>query len=109
LKVIQGIRVAKFYAWEESYLKVISDIRIEELSIMKVNLVLHSVMSFIWGFLPTLVSIASFGLFMLRGLELTPEIAFTSLTLVLKKNIYFRLHITIIFFKKVFLIDYSFV
>jgi hypothetical protein len=39
-------------------------------------------MQFIWGLIPVLVSITSFGIFTLNGYQLTPEIAFTSLSLV---------------------------
>jgi hypothetical protein len=80
--VIQGIRVTKFYAWEESFLSIISDIRSEELSYIKKNVVLSGGMGCLWGFVPTLISITSFGLYMARGLPLTPQVAFTALSLV---------------------------
>jgi hypothetical protein len=74
--------VTKLYAWEESFLNLISAIRAEELANIRTNVILMGVMQFVWGFLPSLISIASFGLYMARGLALTADVAFTALALV---------------------------
>jgi ATP-binding cassette, subfamily C (CFTR/MRP), member 1 len=78
-EVLQGIRVVKFYGWEESFADRIEQMRSSELGVL-LRLTLYS-SSFIFCFLllPVLISASSFGVFILDGGTLTPVIVFRSL------------------------------
>ncbi|CAG8541938.1 7652_t:CDS:2, partial [Acaulospora colombiana] len=69
-EVLQGIRMVKYYAWEESFLNNIEKLRIKETGYIRTLLVV-----------PVFASILSFVIFVLVGGVLTPDIVFTSLAL----------------------------
>ncbi|XP_025016128.1 multidrug resistance-associated protein 1-like isoform X2 [Tetranychus urticae] len=81
-EILNGIKIIKFYAWEESFIKHISSLRREELRKLKMVSYLDSVSSFIYFCSPTMVSVATFAAFILVQKEtLTAQKAFVSLTL----------------------------
>ncbi|XP_035434176.2 multidrug resistance-associated protein 1 [Spodoptera frugiperda] len=64
-EVLNGIKVLKMYAWEESFQNQILRIRNKELAILKRIAILTSFMIFIWICTPFLVSLMSFTCFVL--------------------------------------------
>ncbi len=78
-EVLNGIRVIKFFAWEQSFLDQILGIRKAELSTLKKTLFWRAVAAIFWTATPALVAATTFMIFSLTGNELTAEIAFTSL------------------------------
>lgn len=80
-EVINGIRVVKFFAWEEPFTVKIGDIREQELGVFKKSIYLKSFMIFFWGSTPTLVALATFATYTAAGNTLTAESAFASVVL----------------------------
>lgn len=75
----QGIRVIKFFAWEKSFTGKISDIRNQELQILKKTLLLRAFSVLLWATTPVFVALTTFVIFAVAGGELTAERAFTAL------------------------------
>jgi ABC-type multidrug transport system fused ATPase/permease subunit len=80
-EVMQGIRVIKYFAWEESFLQKIQEIRLAEVATLKKGSYIRAATAFIWTGTPLLVSIATFATYTLAGNDLTAEAAFTALAL----------------------------
>nr|UEO57355.1 ABCC1 [Conogethes punctiferalis] len=82
-EVLNGIKVLKMYAWEPSFEDQILKIRNKEMHVLKQTAYLNSATSFIWSCAPFLVSLMSFGCFVLvndtEGLD--SKRAFVSLSL----------------------------
>lgn len=77
-----SIRIIKFFAWEDNFFRDILAIRAEELHHLKVRTFLWVAQSFVWLFVPTLVTVISFYCYtMIQGHTLTSPIAFTALSL----------------------------
>ncbi|KAJ8721588.1 hypothetical protein PYW07_002363 [Mythimna separata] len=64
-EVLNGIKVLKMYAWEPSFEDQILKIRNKEMNVLKQTAYLNSATSFIWSCAPFLVSLMSFGCFVL--------------------------------------------
>ncbi|CAK1601166.1 unnamed protein product [Parnassius mnemosyne] len=64
-EVLNGIKVLKMYAWEPSFEDQILKIRNKEMVVLKQTAYLNSATSFIWSCAPFLVSLMSFGCFVL--------------------------------------------
>lgn len=64
-EVLNGIKVLKMYAWEPSFEDQILKIRNKEMKVLKQTAYLNSATSFIWSCAPFLVSLMSFGCFVL--------------------------------------------
>ncbi|XP_038214944.1 multidrug resistance-associated protein 1 isoform X4 [Zerene cesonia] len=64
-EVLNGIKVLKMYAWEPSFEEQILKIRNKEMNVLKQTAYLNSATSFIWSCAPFLVSLMSFGCFVL--------------------------------------------
>ncbi|EPS73599.1 hypothetical protein M569_01152, partial [Genlisea aurea] len=69
------------YAWERSFKSKIQVIRDDELSWFRKSQFLSACNTFILNSMPVIVTVISFGMFTLLGGDLTPSIAFTSLSL----------------------------
>ncbi|XP_049833464.1 multidrug resistance-associated protein 1-like [Schistocerca gregaria] len=82
-EVLNGMKVLKLYAWEPSFEKEVSRIRNKEIKVLKQLAYLTAVTSFVWYFAPFLVSLLSFGSFILSREEnvLDSKTAFVSLSL----------------------------
>ena len=80
-EVFGAMKIVKMYAWELSFGNKISNIRDEELSILRCYCWWYTVMILFWGFAPTLVSLTAFVAFTASGNTLTAEKAFTSIAL----------------------------
>lgn len=82
-ELLQGMKILKLYAWEQSFLDEVEVIRNKELSIMMKMAYLSAGTSFVWSCAPFVVSLVSFMTFVLSDDNnvLDSQKAFTSLAL----------------------------
>ena len=82
-EILNGVKVIKFYGWELSFKDIVGDIRITELDYLKKMSYLSSVTSFLWLCAPLIITIISFGSFLLLNdaSAFTANVAFVSLSL----------------------------
>lgn len=78
-EVLNSIRIIKFFAWEESYIKKVTSLRNVELKTLRYQMFLKALTTFFWTATPILVSFATFVIYALSGNELNAEKAFTAL------------------------------
>ncbi|CAE6465597.1 unnamed protein product [Rhizoctonia solani] len=76
-----GMRILKFFAWENPYLERVSNFRNNELKYIRSLLLIRSANNAVAFSLPVLASVISFVSYSLSGHTLDPAIIFTSLTL----------------------------
>ena len=69
-EVIQGIRVVKLYAWEDSLRKKIDTVRQRELQIIRTQRTVGAAFSMILGCQPLFITCATFTVYSLAGNEL---------------------------------------
>ncbi|KAL1005985.1 hypothetical protein UPYG_G00066450 [Umbra pygmaea] len=81
-EVLYGIRVIKFYNWEAHFAQKIAGYRKQELAHLKALKYLDAVCVYTWAALPMVISILTFGTYVLLGHELTAAKVFTTLALV---------------------------
>ncbi|XP_022105344.1 ATP-binding cassette sub-family C member 9-like [Acanthaster planci] len=81
-EILQGIKLLKSYGWEHPYLRVVENIRNQELiSLLKMN-VSYGLIGFIVSSSPLVVTLLTFGTYTtFTGELLTPEKAFSALAL----------------------------
>ncbi|CAG5119557.1 unnamed protein product, partial [Candidula unifasciata] len=82
-EILSGIKVLKLYAWEESFQDQVLEIRNKELKVLKKAAYLNALTAFFWSCAPVLVSLTTFGVFVLSSPDnvLDAEKAFVSLAL----------------------------
>ncbi|ESQ33830.1 hypothetical protein EUTSA_v10006558mg [Eutrema salsugineum] len=80
-EILASMDTIKCYAWEKSFESRIQGIRNEELSWFRKAQMLSAFNSFILNTIPVVVTVVSFGVFVLLGGDLTPARAFSSLSL----------------------------
>eukprot|EP00026_Physarum_polycephalum_P000464 Phypoly_transcript_00465.p1 GENE.Phypoly_transcript_00465~~Phypoly_transcript_00465.p1 ORF type:complete len:1411 (+),score=128.73 Phypoly_transcript_00465:182-4414(+) len=80
-EVLSGIRVIKFFAWEDSFLAKIGVARGLELKTLRQSVYFRAFTMFIFSSTPLFVAATSFAIFVLRGGDLTAEIAFPAIAL----------------------------
>ncbi|XP_067133640.1 multidrug resistance-associated protein 1-like [Centruroides vittatus] len=82
-EILGGIKVLKLYAWENSFLQQVLDIRNKEIQHLRRMAYLHSVTAFIWTCAPFVVSLTSFATFVMISEHniLDAKKAFVALTL----------------------------
>ncbi|GAA6102451.1 ATP-binding cassette sub-family C member 10 isoform X1 [Tachysurus ichikawai] len=81
-EVLFGIRVLKFYNWEQHIAQKINQSRKKELSHLKALKYLDAVCVYTWAALPVVISILTFITYVLLGNSLTATKVFTTLALV---------------------------
>eukprot|EP00003_Mantamonas_plastica_P005852 TRINITY_DN1477_c0_g1_i3.p1 TRINITY_DN1477_c0_g1~~TRINITY_DN1477_c0_g1_i3.p1 ORF type:complete len:1396 (-),score=534.50 TRINITY_DN1477_c0_g1_i3:135-3824(-) len=79
--VIKGIRMIKLYAWENSFISRIMDIRSNEVGVLYKIYKNSAMFMLSIGLLPILISVVTFSVYALSGNELTAERVFVSLSL----------------------------
>ncbi|KZT70050.1 P-loop containing nucleoside triphosphate hydrolase protein [Daedalea quercina L-15889] len=80
-RILGGIRMLKFMAWERSFEARVMKVRAKELKYQKLNYHIEVIFNAIWGASPIVVALVSFWHFaVVRGQVLTPSIAFTSIS-----------------------------
>ncbi|GFR84872.1 multidrug resistance-associated protein 1 [Elysia marginata] len=82
-EILNGIKVLKLYAWEDSFEKQVLDIRSKELNVLKKSAYLNALTTFFWTCAPFMVSLTTFGVYVLSSPNniLDAEKAFVSLAL----------------------------
>lgn len=70
-EVLFGIRVLKFYNWEQHFAQKIGEHRKRELSHLKALKYLDAVCVYTWAALPVVISILTFVTYVLLGNQLT--------------------------------------
>eukprot|EP00960_Hanusia_phi_P063575 765515-Hanusia_phi.AAC.2 len=80
-EVLQGIRVIKYFAWEQSFTKKVQEVRNREIDLIWKNSMWAIFSTFLWAGSPMLVALITFTFYSLSGNELRPNIAFTALAL----------------------------
>ena len=69
-EVIQGVRVVKLYAWEDSLRKKIDEVRRRELAVIRTTRTVGAAFSMILGCQPLFVTTATFTVYAVAGNEL---------------------------------------
>jgi ABC-type multidrug transport system fused ATPase/permease subunit len=80
-EILNGIKVLKLYAWERPFGGFVTDVRNEELKVLKSASYFGAASSFSWSVAPFLVSLVTFVTYTVMGNTLTAEKAFVSLSL----------------------------
>lgn len=80
-EVLNGIKVLKLYAWEESFMKQIRGIRNRELRVLRTIGFWTACFMFTFNCAPTLVAISTFAVYIFTGHELSASKAFVALSL----------------------------
>ncbi|XP_058886564.1 multidrug resistance-associated protein 1-like, partial [Acipenser ruthenus] len=82
-EILHGIKILKLYAWEPSFLQKVVDIRESEMEVLKSSGYLTAFSMLMLTCVPFLVSLATFGVFVLAddGNVLTASKVFTSISL----------------------------
>jgi ATP-binding cassette, subfamily C (CFTR/MRP), member 1 len=80
-EAISGIRVVKLYAWESSFLKRILEVRLGELKLVRHALLVQALSSSLVSAIPTGLSLATFGTFVLLGGRLDAAFVFHAIAL----------------------------
>ncbi|KAH3667094.1 hypothetical protein WICMUC_005441 [Wickerhamomyces mucosus] len=81
-ETLQSIRIIKFFAWENKFIKEILEIRKFELYYIKLRSIVWTLSAFIWFITPTIVTFISFSIYIfVSKKQLTTPIAFTALSL----------------------------
>ncbi|KAK0397405.1 hypothetical protein QR680_002116 [Steinernema hermaphroditum] len=83
-EVLNGMKVLKFYAWEQSMQKMILNIRKKEIAVLKKLAFLNALTSLTWTCAPFLVAVLTFGVYVTidpQNNVLTPQITFVALSL----------------------------
>ncbi|XP_051528611.1 ATP-binding cassette sub-family C member 10-like isoform X2 [Myxocyprinus asiaticus] len=81
-EILFGIRVLKYYNWEEHFSQKIAEARKQELHHLKVLKYLDAVCVYTWAALPVVISILTFITYVLLGNNLTAAKVFSTLALV---------------------------
>eukprot|EP00026_Physarum_polycephalum_P000567 Phypoly_transcript_00568.p1 GENE.Phypoly_transcript_00568~~Phypoly_transcript_00568.p1 ORF type:complete len:1446 (+),score=231.52 Phypoly_transcript_00568:83-4339(+) len=81
-EMLFGIRLVKFFNWENFIAKRVLTSRDEEIHQQKKSAYAGAVLNFILSNAPLLIAVATFSAFVLSGEKMNPEIAFTSLSLI---------------------------
>ena len=79
-EVLDGIKIWKLYAWEQSFQEKIEQFREEEVWTLKKFSYLKAFQTFLFEATPYVVAIASFATYILLGNKLTASIVFVSIT-----------------------------
>jgi ATP-binding cassette subfamily C (CFTR/MRP) protein 10 len=70
-EILYGIKVVKFYAWEDHFKTKIEDLRKAELTSLKGRKYLDALCVYFWATTPVIISIITFTTYSLLGHELT--------------------------------------
>ncbi|KAG8959224.1 hypothetical protein FRC03_008275 [Tulasnella sp. 419] len=80
-EILGGMRMLKFMAWERSYEARVLRVRDKELHYQRRNFFIETFFNTVWAASPVLVTVVAFWHYaVIRGIPLTPSVAFTSLS-----------------------------
>jgi ABC-type multidrug transport system fused ATPase/permease subunit len=81
-EAIHGIKIVKWFAWENEFMERISAARRKEIDSLRSYMITDALLKINWGLVPTLVGLASFLIHTsVLGKTLTPAVGFTSILL----------------------------
>lgn len=80
-EVLQGMRVIKFYGWEEAFLTKLEDLRNKELKYVRSLLISRSGIAAVNLTVPVIAATLTFVVYSVTDHQLTPAIVFSSLSL----------------------------
>ncbi|XP_045480272.1 ATP-binding cassette sub-family C member 10 [Harmonia axyridis] len=80
-EVLRGIKAVKLYVWEQHFIRSITNLRKKELKYLKGRKYLDALCVYFWATTPVLISILTFGTYVLMGKQLTAATVFTSIAL----------------------------
>ncbi|KAI8873555.1 P-loop containing nucleoside triphosphate hydrolase protein [Ramicandelaber brevisporus] len=80
-ETLKGIRVLKFRAWEADYVRIISDLRSQELRLLRNLQVYRSILAAISSAIPALAIVITFVVYAALGNELTADKMFTGVAM----------------------------
>ena len=80
-EVLQGIRVIKYFAWEDYFTTKVNKIRKTELKQLAGRKYMDAICVFLWAVTPVLISVTTFTTYVLMGGILTAAKVFTSIAL----------------------------
>lgn len=80
-EVLRGMRTIKLYVWEGHFIRLITKQRSAELKYLKGRKYLDALCVYFWATTPVLISILTFGTYVLLGNKLTAATIFTSMAL----------------------------
>ncbi|XP_051881362.1 ATP-binding cassette sub-family C member 10 [Pristis pectinata] len=81
-EVLFGMRIIKFYTWEDHFIEKVDNYRKKELHHLRIIKYLDAVCVYMWAALPVVISIVTFVTYTLMGHQLTAAKVFTALALV---------------------------
>ncbi len=70
-ELLAGIRIIKFYVWEEHFQKKIASLRDAELASLRGRKYLDALCVYFWATTPVLISVLTFATYALLGHQLT--------------------------------------
>lgn len=80
-EIITGVRVVKYFAWENSFLERVAVARARELKFVKTSQVFRAGISFMMAFAPTLVTLVTFLTYGGLGHAMNPAVVFPAVSL----------------------------
>ncbi|KAJ8985380.1 hypothetical protein NQ317_007536 [Molorchus minor] len=80
-EVLRGMKAIKLYVWEQHFMRIITKIRDQELKYLKWRKYLDALCVYFWATTPVLISIFTFGTYVLLGNKLTAATVFTGIAL----------------------------
>uniref|UniRef100_A0A1Y1JUE0 ABC-type xenobiotic transporter n=1 Tax=Photinus pyralis TaxID=7054 RepID=A0A1Y1JUE0_PHOPY len=81
-EILRGIRTIKIHVWEQYFLNSITRMRNGELKYLKYRKYLDALCVYFWATTPVVISILTFGTYVLLGNKLTAATVFTSMALI---------------------------
>ncbi|KAF9083706.1 hypothetical protein BGX23_011210 [Mortierella sp. AD031] len=78
-EILQGVKVIKFFTWENNFLAKLADIRVKELALVRRILRNRGLLTTTSAAVPVFASVLMFVLYAALGHELKPEIVFPAL------------------------------
>ena len=68
-EILHGIRVIKFFTWEDYFTEKIEQVRNMELKYLKGRKYLDALCVYLWATTPVLISVSTFSLYVLLGMK----------------------------------------
>ncbi|KAK9891612.1 hypothetical protein WA026_015576 [Henosepilachna vigintioctopunctata] len=80
-EVLRGMKAIKLHVWEQHFIKRILKLREKELKYLKGRKYLDALCVYFWATTPVLISILTFGTYVMMGNQLTAAVVFTGIAL----------------------------
>ncbi|XP_018573016.1 multidrug resistance-associated protein 7 [Anoplophora glabripennis] len=80
-EVLRGIKAIKLYVWEQHFIRLVTKLRDQELKYLKGRKYLDALCVYFWATTPVVISILTFGTYVLLGNKLSAATVFTGMAL----------------------------